>query len=148
MKVTKTVLQRVTSASVTIGGNCVGSIGKGYLILLGLGAGDSESDAVNMIEKIYKLRIFPDSNGKSNLSIKEVNGEVLIISQFTLYADCKKGNRPSFTGACPPEDAERLYECFIKLAEKTFVKVSYGKFGADMKVALVNDGPYTIVLES
>ena len=143
----KVVLQRVSGASVAVGGEVVGSIGRGYVVLLGVGEGDTKEQAGKMAEKIKKLRIFPDGNGKTNLSIEDIDGEVLIISQFTLYADCKKGNRPSFTGAGSPALAEELYEHFIKVSEGLFRKVGRGVFGASMQVSLVNDGPFTVLLD-
>ena len=143
----KVVLQRVSGASVAVGGEVVGSIGRGYVALLGVGENDTKERADKMAEKIKKLRIFPDENGKTNLSIEDIDGEILVISQFTLYADCKKGNRPSFTGAGNPELAEELYEYFIKISEKMFRKVGRGVFGASMQVSLVNDGPFTVLLE-
>jgi len=143
----KVVLQRVSGASVAVGGEVVGSIGRGYVALLGVGEGDTKERAEKMAEKIKKLRIFPDENGKTNLSIEDIDGEILVISQFTLYADCKKGNRPSFTGAGNPELAEELYEYFIKISEKLFRKVGRGVFGASMQVSLVNDGPFTVLLD-
>jgi len=143
----KIVLQRVSSASVKVEGEILGQIGRGYVILLGIGGGDDCEKADRMIEKISKLRLFPDNDGKTNLSISDVAGEILVISQFTLYADCRKGTRPSFTEAAPPALAEELYEYFIKKASPYFKKVACGKFGASMQVELVNDGPFTVVLE-
>jgi len=143
----KAVVQRVSGASVSVGGEIVSGIGRGYVILLGVGAGDTKAHADKMADKIQKLRIFPDENGKTNLSIEDINGEVLIISQFTLYADCQKGNRPSFANAGGPELAEKLYEYFLKISEEKFRKTGRGVFGASMQVSLVNDGPFTVVLE-
>lgn len=143
----KVVLQRVQSASVSVDNKVIGSIGRGYLILLGIGANDTKHHAEKMAEKIKKLRIFPDENGKINLSIDDVQGEILVISQFTLYADCQKGNRPSFTNAASPSYAEELYEYFVRICTPLFKRVAHGRFGADMKVELVNDGPFTIILE-
>ncbi len=143
----KIVLQRVSEASVTVDGETVGSIGKGYVALLGVSSTDSEKQADKLADKIAKLRIFPDENHKINLSSAEVQGEILIISQFTLYADCKKGNRPSFVNAGNPETAEKLYEYFINICKDKFPKVQHGVFGADMKVSLTNDGPFTVILE-
>ncbi|MBE7013238.1 MAG: D-tyrosyl-tRNA(Tyr) deacylase [Ruminococcaceae bacterium] len=142
------VLQRVTKASVEVDGQEVGSIGRGYLMLLGVADGDTEAVADKMIEKVFKLRIFEDSDGKTNLSIDQVNGEILVVSQFTLYADCKKGNRPSFTSAGDPETAERLYEYVLEKCRGLFKRTQQGIFGADMKVSLVNDGPFTVILDS
>jgi len=143
----KIVLQRVLSASVKIESEVVGEVGKGYVLLLGIGAGDTTEKVDEMLAKIQKLRLFPDENGKTNLSIGDVQGEVLIVSQFTLYADCRKGTRPSFTDAAPPQLAEELYEYAIKKATGLFGRVACGRFGASMQVELVNDGPFTVVLE-
>lgn len=144
----KIVLQRVTEAKVCIDGETKGEIGKGYLLLLGISNDDNKEIADKMIEKVARLRIFEDSNGKTNLSIDQVEGEVLVVSQFTLYADCKKGNRPSFINAGSPALAEELYEHILKRCEELFKNVQCGTFGADMKVSLVNDGPFTLVLDS
>ena len=144
----KFVIQRVNSASVKVDGNVIGSIGKGYLILFGAGEGDTEDMLVPFADKICKMRIFADENGKTNLSINDVGGEMLIVSQFTLYADCRKGNRPSFTDAGRPEMAELMYEYILEACRKEIPVVEQGEFGADMKVALVNDGPFTVVLDS
>ena len=143
----KIVLQRVGRASVTVDNEIVGSIGKGYVALLGVGEGDDKSKVEKMTDKIQNLRIFPDENGKTNLSITEVGGGLLVISQFTLYADCRKGNRPSFINAADPAFAEELYEYFIEYATGKFNKVEHGVFGAHMDVELVNDGPFTVILE-
>lgn len=144
----KIVIQRVLSASVEVDGKVVGEISKGYLVLFGVGIGDSEKDCERLAEKMINLRIFSDQNDKINLSLKDVFGELLIVSQFTLYADCKKGNRPSFVNAEKPERANELYEYFVSLCrEKIDSKVDVGIFGADMKVSLVNDGPFTVILE-
>lgn len=142
------VIQRVNSASVTVEGNVIGSIGKGLLILFGAGEGDTEDMLLKYVDKIVKMRIFADENGKTNLSVTDVGGELLVVSQFTLYADCRKGNRPSFTGACEPVLANELYEKFVALLRERIEKVDTGEFGADMKVALENDGPFTIVIDS
>lgn len=144
----KIVLQRVLKAKVTVSGETKGKIGKGYLLLLGISNADTKETADKMIEKVSKLRIFEDENGKTNLSISDVGGEVLVVSQFTLYADCKKGNRPSFINAGSPALAEELYEHILKRCIEIFGKVQGGVFGADMKVSLVNDGPFTLVLDS
>lgn len=144
----KLVIQRVSSASVSIDGNCVGSIGKGFMVLFGAGEGDTKEIAEKMFEKMMKLRIFSDENGKTNCSIEQVNGELLIVSQFTLYANCKKGNRPSFIEACNPTEAEELYEYFVDLAKERCGSCAHGEFGADMQVSLCNDGPFTILLDS
>lgn len=143
----KIVLQRVKRAKVTIDNKVNGEIKKGYLLLLGIGKNDNEETAVQMIEKVKKLRLFEDENGKTNLSLEQVGGEVLVVSQFTLYADCRKGTRPSFTDAAPPEMAENLYEFFLLKCKELFGDVQHGEFGADMEVELLNDGPFTIYLE-
>ena len=144
----KIVLQRVLEASVEVEDRVVGEIGKGYLMLLGVSGEDTEEIADKMIEKISKLRLFDDSDGKTNLSIAQIDGEVLVVSQFTLYADCRKGNRPSFTNAGKPDMANSLYEYVLGKCEGIFKKTQHGIFGADMKVSLVNDGPFTVVLDS
>ncbi|MCI5892048.1 MAG: D-aminoacyl-tRNA deacylase [Clostridiales bacterium] len=143
----KIVLQRVSEASVKVDKKIVGSIEKGYLILLGISDDDTEEDIQKAVQKISKLRIFSDENGKTNLSISDIGGEILVVSQFTLYADCRKGNRPSFIGAGKPEYAEKLYEHFIEYSKDYFKKVEHGIFGADMKVSLINDGPFTVILD-
>lgn len=143
----KVVIQRVGYASVMVDDQTVGKVGKGYLILFGAGKDDTERDAQKLVDKILGLRIFSDENGKINLSLKDVDGEVLIVSQFTLYADCKKGNRPSFINSCEPNEAKRLYEYFVHLFDGKVKNVQTGKFGADMKVSLLNDGPFTIMIE-
>ena len=144
----KAVVQRVNFASVTVDEKIVGEIKKGYLILLGAGLNDSEIDCEKLADKISKLRIFSDENDKINLSINDINGDILVVSQFTLYAQCKKGNRPSFVKACEPQKAEKLYEYFISAIDsKINGNVQSGVFGADMKVELLNDGPFTILLE-
>jgi len=141
------VLQRVSSASVTVDGKVTGRIGTGYLVLLGVGQGDTEDDCRRLADKLINLRIFSDENGKINLSLADVGGELLIVSQFTLYADCRKGNRPNFIQAGKPDEAERLYNYFADYCRSKGKNVETGIFGADMKVELVNDGPFTIVLE-
>lgn len=140
------VIQRTERASVSVDGKIVGEIGKGFLVLLGVGVEDTETDCERLAKKLIGLRIFEDENGKTNLSLKDVNGSLLIISQFTLYADCRKGNRPNFLQAKEPKEAERLYEYFCGLCERE-IHVEKGIFGAEMHVELVNDGPFTIVLE-
>lgn len=145
----KCVIQRVLSSSVSVDGNIVGEIQKGFLILLGVAEGDTEADAEKLAKKISLMRVFEDSEGKMNLSVQDIDGEILVVSQFTLCADCKKGNRPSFVGAMRPEGATRLYELFMALLKDNGVKkVDHGIFGADMKVSLVNDGPVTIILDT
>ena len=145
----RAVLTRVSSASVTIDGKVNGKIGRGFLILLGVGPEDTKADATKLAEKLLSLRIFTDENDKMNLSVLDVEGEILCVSQFTLCADVKKGNRPSFTPSAPPEEARRLYEYFMRRLEAEGVKrVAHGVFGADMKVRLLNDGPVTILFDS
>lgn len=141
------VLQRVNSASVTVEGNICGEIGKGYLVLLGVGQGDTEEDCRRLADKIINLRIFSDENDKINLSLGDVGGDLLVVSQFTLYADCRKGNRPNFIQAGKPDEAERLYNYFTEYCRSKGKHVETGIFGADMKVNLENDGPFTVVLE-
>ena len=141
------VVQRVKEANVTVDHQCVGKIGEGYLILFGVGVNDNREIVDRYIDKIIKMRIFPDDNGKTNLSLQEVNGEVLVVSQFTLYADCRKGNRPSFTNAAAPEKAKELYEYFLVRLKERIGRVEAGRFGEDMKVTLVNNGPFTIILD-
>ncbi len=145
----KAVIQRVTSASVEVDGNIVGSCNKGYMILLGAADGDTEADVDIIARKIANLRVFCDEEDKMNLSILDIDGEILAISQFTLLADVKKGNRPSFINALEPVSAEKLYELFCeKLIENGVKRVEKGVFGADMKVSLVNDGPVTIIYDT
>ncbi|MBR1758763.1 MAG: D-tyrosyl-tRNA(Tyr) deacylase [Lachnospiraceae bacterium] len=144
----RAVIQRVSEASVVSDGVLTGQIGQGYLILLGVCASDTEAEARRLADKILKLRIFADAQGKTNLSILDVEGEFLVVSQFTLYADCRKGNRPSFTNAGPADHANALYEYFVSLLRESGRKVDTGVFGADMKVSLLNDGPFTIVLDT
>lgn len=143
----KIVIQRVTRASVSVDGEIKGQIGNGFLVLLGVGAEDTEAECERLSAKLINLRIFSDSDGKTNLSLRDVGGELLIISQFTLYADCRKGNRPNFLMAKEPKEAERLYEYFTELCRRDVSVVQTGVFGADMKVDLLNDGPFTIILE-
>ncbi len=143
----KIVLQRVSSASVTVDGEICGKIGTGYLVLLGVGQGDTEEDCRRLADKIINLRIFSDENDKINLSLNDVGGDLLIVSQFTLYADCRKGNRPNFIQAGKPDEAERLYNYFADYCRSKGKHVETGIFGADMKVQLVNDGPFTVILE-
>lgn len=143
----KLVIQRVEHASVTVEGKVVGRINGGFLVLVGIGAEDSEKECERLAAKMINLRIFSDENGKTNLSLKDVGGELLVISQFTLYADCRKGNRPNFLMAKEPNEAKRLYEYFAELCRREIPVVETGIFGADMKVELLNDGPFTIVLE-
>ena len=142
------VIQVVSEANVSIDSMIKGSIGKGFVVLVGVGQNDNEQIADRMVNKLLGLRIFPDDNGKTNLSLKDVNGELLVISQFTIYADCRKGNRPSFIKAGAPEEANRLYEYVISRCRESVEKVDTGVFGADMRVSLVNEGPFTIILDS
>lgn len=144
----KFVIQRVKQASVSVENQTIGSIQKGYMILLGVNNTDTLEIADKMVQKLLNLRIFEDENGKTNLDIKSVSGELLIISQFTLYADCRKGNRPSFINAGSPDMANRLYEYVIAKCREQIAVVEHGEFGAHMEVSLINDGPFTIVLDS
>lgn len=143
----KIVLQRVNKADVKVDGKIKGSIEKGFLLFLGIGQDDTEKDCDRLCDKIAGLRIFSDENDKINLSLKDVNGQVLVISQFTLYADCRKGNRPNFLMAGKPDLAENLYEYFVEKMKQKISVVETGVFGADMKVSLENDGPFTLILE-
>ena len=141
------VIQRVLHAEVQVDGNTIGKIGKGLLVFVGAGQNYTKEIADKYLRKLLGLRIFEDKNGKTNLSLKDVDGELLIVSQFTLYANCKKGNRPSFIEAGEPHMAEALYEYMIEEAKKSVPVVEHGEFGADMKVSLLNDGPFTIILD-
>ena len=142
------VIQRVTEASVTIDGEISGKIGKGYLVLIGVADTDTKEIADKMIRKMIRLRIFEDEQGKTNLSLADVDGGLLLVSQFTLYANCKRGNRPSFIEAGAPDMASDMYEYIVEKCKEQVPVVERGQFGADMKVSLVNDGPFTIVLDS
>ena len=144
----KFVIQRVTKASVTIDGNVSGKIENGFMVLIGVCEEDTKEIADKLVKKLIGLRIFADAEGKTNLSIKDVNGQLLLVSQFTLYADCKKGNRPSFIKAGSPEHAEKIYDYIVELCKNEIEVVETGEFGADMKVELTNDGPFTIILDS
>lgn len=145
----KAVIQRVSRASVTIDGEIVGSVNQGFMILLGVEQGDTKAEADKLIKKIPVLRIFEDENGKMNLSCLDISGEILVVSQFTLCADCSHGRRPSFISSAPPDIANELYEYFVDQLKNSGVKkVETGRFGADMKVDLLNDGPVTIILDS
>lgn len=145
----KAVIQRVSHSSVTIDGREVGKTDKGFMILLGVEQGDTKAEADKLVKKIPVLRIFEDENGKMNLSCLDVDGEILVVSQFTLCADCSHGRRPSFIGSAPPDIANELYLYFVDCLRKSGVKrVDTGEFGADMKVSLLNDGPVTIILDS
>ena len=142
------IIQRVRHASVTIDGEVRGKIGKGFMVLIGIGADDTKEMADKLVRKLVNMRIFEDAEGRTNLGLKDVGGELLLISQFTLYADCRKGNRPSFTKAGNPELAESLYEYFLEGVKKRFGSVQAGEFGAYMLVDLENDGPFTLVWDS
>ena len=142
------VIQRVTEASVTIDGEISGKIGKGYLVLIGVADTDTKEIADKMIRKMIGLRIFEDEEGKTNLSLADVDGGLLLVSQFTLYANCKRGNRPSFIEAGKPDMANEMYEYIIEKCRESVDEVQTGEFGADMKVQLLNDGPFTILLDS
>jgi D-tyrosyl-tRNA(Tyr) deacylase len=144
----RVVIQRVLNAQVVVDEKIVGKINKGFLIFVGVGENDTESDADKLISKIFKLRIFSDENDKINMNLESVNGEILVVSQFTLYADCKKSNRPSFSHAAKPETAEKIYNYFIDECRKRTENVQTGIFRADMKVSLCNDGPFTILLDT
>lgn len=144
----RAVIQRVSSAHVDIGGETVGAIGRGLVILLGVGHSDTEAEVERLWSKTSKLRIFEDADGKTNLALADVAGEVLVVSQFTLFANCKKGNRPSFTEAGAPDEANRLYELFVERARRDVPRVETGRFGAYMDVSLVNDGPFTLWLDT
>lgn len=142
------VIQRVKEASVRVSGQVIGEIDKGYLVLIGVSDSDTEAVADKMIKKMIGLRIFEDENGKTNLSLADVEGSLLLVSQFTLYANCKKGNRPSFIEAGAPDRANELYEYIIRECRKSVPRVQTGEFGAEMEVGLINDGPFTILLDS
>jgi D-tyrosyl-tRNA(Tyr) deacylase len=144
----RAIIQRVSRARVTVGGETIGEIGKGILVLLGVAENDSEKEAVYLLEKTLNLRIFEDADDKMNLSLLDTKGELLVVSQFTLYGDARKGRRPSFVRAAAPEEANRLYEFFVGEARKQIGKVETGRFQAMMDVELVNDGPVTILLDS
>jgi len=145
----KLVIQRVSHASVTVDGTVIGKIENGYLVLVGVGQADTKADAERLVKKMINLRIFSDENGKINKSLKDVNGELLLVSQFTLYADCSHGKRPSFTNAMKPDTATVYYDKFVEaLGNITGKKIQTGIFGADMKVELLNDGPVTVMLDS
>ena len=144
----KAVIQRVSEADVSIDGQIVGAIKQGYMVLLGVARDDTEKDIEKLSKKMISLRIFQDQAGKTNLSLQDVGGQLLIVSQFTLLADCRKGRRPSFVKAGDPAEAKRLYERFIEVCQEQVEVVEHGEFGADMKISLINDGPFTIVLDS
>ena len=142
------VIQRVTEASVTVGGAVVGSIGKGIAVLLGVAKGDAEQDADFLANKLVNVRIFEDDAGKMNRSVQEIGGEILVVSQFTLVGDCRKGRRPGFSDAAPPDEADRLYQYFVEQVRRFGVRVATGQFQAMMLVKISNDGPVTFVIES
>ena len=144
----RVVIQRVKEAGVKVNGKTVGEIGKGFLLLLGVGRDDSEADVNDLVDKILGLRVFEDGNGKMNLNITETGGEVLVVSQFTLFGDCRKGRRPSFDQAAPPELAENLYTRFVENLKEKGIRVKTGKFGEIMEVHLTNSGPVTLLLDS
>ena len=144
----KLVVQRVSEARVDVDGSTVGAIGTGLLVLLGISRTDTPKDADSLLEKILYLRIFPDDAGKMNRNVQEAGGALLIVSQFTLYGDCRKGRRPSFDQAAPPEQAQALYDYFVEAARRGPVPVATGEYRAHMQVSLVNDGPVTLILES
>lgn len=144
----KFVIQRVNNASVSVEGSIIGAIDKGFMVLIGIGKEDTKKEADRLVDKMLKMRIFDDADGKTNLSLADVNGALLLISQFTLYADCRKGNRPSFTNTAPPQEAEELYEYIISKCKEQVSNVQTGSFGADMTVNLANSGPFTIILDS
>ncbi|MDD6339968.1 MAG: D-aminoacyl-tRNA deacylase [Butyrivibrio sp.] len=143
----KILIQRVLEAGVTVDGNTIGKIGKGLLVFLGIEVNDTDEMLEKYAAKIIKMRIFEDENGKTNKALNDINGELLIVSQFTLCADCSHGHRPGFTGAKAPDEANRMYEQFIEICKTMTSVVEHGEFGADMKVALINDGPFTIHLD-
>jgi D-tyrosyl-tRNA(Tyr) deacylase len=144
----RAVVQRVSRAGVTVDGEVVGSVGRGLLVLLGVGPADTEDGARWLADKVVGLRIFPDDQGKMNRDVSETGGGVLVVSQFTLYGDCRKGRRPSFVGAAPPELAEPLYEAFVAAVRAQGVPAATGRFGAMMQVELVNDGPVTLLVDT
>lgn len=142
------VIQRVKNSKVTVNNEVIGRIGKGFMVLIGISNEDTTETADKMLRKLLNMRIFEDENGKTNLGLQDVGGELLLISQFTLYADCRKGNRPSFINAGAPDMAKKLYEYIIEKCKESVAVVEQGEFGADMKVELLNDGPFTIILDS
>lgn len=142
------LIQRVSHASVTVDGTVIGKINKGFLVLIGICQEDTKEQADKLVKKMTGLRIFEDEKGKTNLALKDVDGELLLVSQFTLYADCRKGNRPSFINAGSPEHANALYEYIIARCKEIVPVVEHGEFGADMKVELLNDGPFTVMLDT
>ena len=143
----KAVIQKVSRAEVKVAGQPIGRIGPGLCVFVGIGKDDGQSNVDHFAEKIKNLRIFEDENGKMNRSLEELGKEILVVSQFTLYGDCRKGNRPSFTGAAPPDEAEKLYEYFVQRLRRAGLRVETGQFKARMEVALTNDGPVTFIVE-
>ena len=144
----RAVIQRVSKASVSVDGEIVGACDRGLLVLLGVGENDADAEVGQLWDKIFKMRIFPDGEHHTGLSVGDIDGDVLVVSQFTLYADCRKGNRPSFAKAGAPDESRRLYELFVERARRDLERVACGEFGADMQVSLVNDGPFTICLDT
>jgi D-tyrosyl-tRNA(Tyr) deacylase len=144
----RAVVQRVSSASVTVAGEVAGQIGRGFLVLLGIAADDGQDDLISLAQKVIGLRVFEDADGKMNLSLAEVGGAMLVVSQFTLYGDCRKGRRPSFIDAARPEIAEPLYRAFVAEVRGQGISVETGRFQAEMQVSLVNDGPVTLLIDS
>ncbi len=144
----KFIIQRVSRAAVSVRDETIGSIGRGFLVLIGISQEDTQAVADKMLRKMLNLRIFEDENGKTNLSLKDVSGSLLLVSQFTLYADCRRGNRPSFTKAGTPEHANAIYEYILTECRKECPNVQHGVFGAHMEVSLTNDGPFTVILNS
>lgn len=144
----KLIIQRVSEASVRVDGKVIGAIGQGFMVLVGIAPEDNEGVADRLLKKMTGLRIFEDENGKTNLSLSSVGGALLMVSQFTLYADVSHGNRPGFTGAAKPDHASALFDYMVRKAKETVPVVEQGEFGADMKVSLINDGPFTIILDS
>jgi len=142
------VIQRVSSAKVEVAKSIIGQIDRGFLVLIGISQEDNQVIADKLVRKLLGLRIFEDAEGKTNLSLADVKGSLLLVSQFTLYADCRKGNRPSFSNAAPPDVAEELYNYIVSECKKTVPNVATGSFSADMKISLVNDGPFTVILDS
>jgi D-tyrosyl-tRNA(Tyr) deacylase len=144
----RAVVQRVAEASVRVEGRVMGAIGPGLMVLLGVGRGDGQNDAFDLADKIAHLRVFPDEDGKMNRSVGEAGGAILVVPQFTLYGDCRKGRRPSYVDAAPPEEADRLFRCFVERVRAAGLPVAEGVFRADMDVALINRGPVTLLLDS
>lgn len=144
----RAVVQRVLEANVAVDGEVIGSIGNGLLVFLGVGEGDTDADLKYIADKVTGLRVFSDENDKMNLSVTDIGGEILVISQFTLYGDCRKGRRPNFTSAMQPDTAKAMYEDFVRYVSEQGIRTECGRFGADMKVSLINDGPVTLLLDS